>query len=217
MGRVILSGLQRLIERAVFPVPSSGTLFNPYSSDHPAADRPGAFRIRRANLRNFLTSYAEPPRVLIVGEASGPWGCRFSGVPFTSEKQLTSGMLPFSGRQSSTATEPCRERTADIFWDVMARYHPQCFIWNAVPLHPHFAGEPFSLRRPCPAEVKAFSDLLSAIIAMLKPRCTVAVGRIAERALQSIDVVPVYVRHPSHGGNKEFKTGIERILDRNYL
>ncbi|HEY3293899.1 MAG TPA: uracil-DNA glycosylase [bacterium] len=209
---MIPQDLWRLITRHVFAYPSSATLFNPYAACHAGADRADACAIRRKNLRGYLSSFPEPPGILLVGEASGPWGCRFSGVPFTSERQLCSGELPFAGRQSSTHDEPHHERTAGIFWDVMARHHPRCFIWNAVPLHPHPAGEPFSLRRPSRSDVKAFAELLNGLVERLAPAQIIAVGRIAQRAVQDVGQTPVYVRHPSHGGMREFRTGIDRIL-----
>jgi hypothetical protein len=210
---MIARDLERLIERRVFSYPSTDTLFNPYASEDGTADRPGAHRIRRANLRTYLRSFPVPPRILVIGEASGPWGCRFSGVPFTSELQLCTGRLPFDGRQSGSASDPWHECTAGIFWDVMAKYHPHCFIWNAVPLHPHPLGRPYSLRRPSLTEVRSFGDLLSDIVSLLEPECMIAIGRIAEQALRNIGAAPHYVRHPSHGGMKEFRIGIERIFD----
>lgn len=200
------------MEREVFSRPSSETLFNPYVSNDPRADKPDGDRIRRANLRHYLESYSEIPRTLIIGEAVGPWGCRFSGVPFTSERQLCCGELPFCGRQSSSNGEPHHERTAAIFWEVMAMHHPRCFIWNALPLHPHQPGEPFSLRRPSAAEVRGFAHLLAELISLLKPARIIAVGRIAERAVRNIGETPVYIRHPSHGGMREFREGIERAF-----
>jgi uracil-DNA glycosylase len=205
--------VRRLIEAMVFPWPSTETLFNPYASAHPGADLASACRIRRANLRGYLDSFPARPPLLVVGEAPGPKGCGFSGVPFTSEQQLCSGALPFSGKQSSTAALPHHERTAGIFWEVMAGHFPRCFIWNAVPLHPHLPGDPFSLRRPCAAEMKAFAPLLSELIALLQPEGIVAVGRVAEQALLGIGQSCHYVRHPSHGGMTAFRTGMETLLE----
>jgi len=209
---MIQRNLWRLIEQHVFTFPSGDALFNPYAARHAEADRPDAQQIRRTNLRKYVASFPAPPGILVVGEASGPWGCRFSGVPFTSERQLCSGELPFAGRQSSTQAAPHHERTAGIFWDVMARYHPRGFIWNAVPLHPHMSGDPFSLRRPSLAEVKAFEGLLVSLIDLLAPSQIVAVGRIAERAVQNTGRIPIYVRHPSHGGMAEFRRGMEEVF-----
>ena len=202
----------RLVERDLLSHPSGEALFNPYLSNHAEADKLDGHLIRQANLRAYFRSLGALPPVLIVGEASGPWGCRFSGVPFTSERQLCSGLLPFRGRQSSQNVEPYHERTAGIFWDVLAPYYPRCFIWNAVPLHTHLPGEPFSLRRPMLSEVRQFQDLLADITAAVSPAKIIAVGRIAQRAVRNIGMTPCCVRHPSHGGMREFRAGIEAAL-----
>jgi uracil-DNA glycosylase len=208
----ILTAAWRQIEKRVFAAPSSNSLFNPYSEDHPDADRSGAHRIRRKNLRNYFDSFDAAPRILIVGEASGPWGCRFSGVPFTSERLLCSGELPFGGRQSSRHETPHVERTAGMFWDVMRTNHLRFLMWNAVPLHPHPPGEPFSLRRPTRSEVTQFLVVLEGLVSILNPAQIVAVGRIAEQAVHDLNREAAYVRHPSHGGMKEFAAGMQAVF-----
>ena len=65
---------------------------------------------RQGNLLNYLLHFEGKPRYLIVGEAPGPWGCRFSGVPFTSERQLAQGELPFAGEPTSIHNPPVAER-----------------------------------------------------------------------------------------------------------
>jgi hypothetical protein len=54
--------------------------------------------LRRARLAAYLESRAEAP-LLLVGEAPGYRGARVSGIPFTSERQLTG-----SGPAEATAT-----------------------------------------------------------------------------------------------------------------
>jgi hypothetical protein len=140
-----------LIERELLSKPSAARLWNFYLDEHPEADVRGGASIRLANLRSYIGSYKSMPEVLILGEAPGPWGCRFSGVPFTSERQLCAGDLPFRGSQSSSEPVPHAERTASIFWNVVLPYYPRFFIWNAVPLFPHVTEAPFALRRPSSA------------------------------------------------------------------
>jgi hypothetical protein len=204
--------LQQLIERRVFRWPSGEDAFNPFADRLVDADKPRAQNIRRANLRRYLNSFSERPEVFVLGEAAGPWGCRFSGVPFTSEQQLCSGDLPFAGEQSSAADLPHAERSATIFWKTMAAYHPHFFVWNAMPLLPHRREKPFLLRRPDAEELRAFRPLLTDVIRLLNPVRMIAVGRVAEQALRELDFCREYVRHPSHGGQKEFDAGMKRIF-----
>ena len=123
--------------------------------------------------------------ILLVGEAPGYRGARVSGIPFTSERQLTG-----SGPAEATATIVHRVlRELGIEDDVL--------LWNVVPTHP---GTATSNRAPTRREVAAGLQLLSPLAVS---RRVVAVGRIAERALG----VPA-VRHPSHGGAAAFRLGL---------
>jgi len=149
---------------------------------------------------------------MIVGEAPGWRGCRFSGVPFTSEAQLCDGALPFTGHQSSAAPSPYAENTATIFWKT-ARPHASSFlVWNCVPFHLHRPGDPLTNRPPTRREIAAHLELLAALLALLEPGLVVAVGRSAGWALHRMDVPCTCVRHPSHGGANEFGRRLENVL-----
>src|SRR3954451_22989426 len=96
-----LCDLWQFLKKTLFEEPSTPVLFNPYHDADAQLDRKDAVKIRRANLKHYLAAFAERPAILLVGEAPGPHGCRFSGVPFTSEHQIVARTLPFTGRQSS--------------------------------------------------------------------------------------------------------------------
>jgi hypothetical protein len=211
LGEFSLSKVWNLLEQKVFSLPSTASLFNPYNDVDPAFDLPDADLIRRDNLRNYLRSFSMAPRIVLIGEAPGPWGCRFSGVPFTSEAQLCAGILPFRGCQSSNRDRPCSERSATIFWNTLRRHHPRFFQWNCIPLQPHRRGEPLSIRSPLLREIEHYGDVLLVLLSLLQPACVIAVGRKAHIALARIGVEAVYVRHPSHGGAKVFRVGVERL------
>jgi uracil-DNA glycosylase len=215
-----LSSVWDLFEREVFPCLSSDDdnhpTFNPYKETDPELDVGYAVHIRRANLRNYLRSFPLKPAILVVGEAPGWRGCRFSGVPFTSEAQLVSETLPFSGSASSRRMLPYREATATIFWETMQAYHPDFFAWNCIPLHPHRARDRLSNRTPSEYEIQKFLPLLSQLMNTLNPSLVIAVGKRSESALSDTGFHTVAVRHPSHGGAKEFRQGIECALGKEY-
>ena len=206
------------LEETVFSAPSvfewNKPLFNQYHDSNPDFDLPPAAAIRRANLFNFLESLPERPPVLLLGEAPGWHGCRFSGIPFTSETQLANGILPFSGQLSSHSSAPHAEASATIFWQTLKAYHPLFFVWSSVPFHPYRPGQPLSNRTPSRQELKIFLPILSGIVRLLDPVLVLAVGRQAQQALKWLDIPAVAVRHPSHGGAGEFKQGLEEAFAR---
>jgi uracil-DNA glycosylase len=136
--------------------------------------------LRRARLAAYLEARSDAP-LLLVGEAAGYRGARVSGIPFTSERQLT-GAGP-------------TEATATIVHRVLAelRLEEETLLWNVVPTHP---GTAESNRRPTRAEVDAAAPFLRELA---QGRRVVAVGRLAEAVTRA-----PYVRHPSHGGARAF-------------
>jgi uracil-DNA glycosylase len=147
--------------------------------------------LRRERLREYLERRRASP-ILLVGEAAGYRGARVSGLPFTSQRQLTG-----SGPAEATAT---------IVHRVLAELGlaEQVLLWNVVPTHPHRAGEPSSNRRPTRVEIEASLPFLEELARDRRP---VAVGRLAAAVLD----VP-HVRHPSHGGAREFRSGLVELL-----
>lgn len=144
--------------------------------------------LRCERLAAYLAARADAP-FLLVGEAPGWRGARISGIPFTSERQLTG-----AGPAEATATVVHRV-LAELGLD------EQVLLWNIVPTHP---GTETSNRSPTRSEVaqgRAFADELA------RGRRVVAVGRVAHAALPG-----AYVRHPSHGGAAEFECGLRDLI-----
>jgi hypothetical protein len=111
-----------------------------------------------------------------------------SGVPFTSERQLT-GAGP-------------AEASATIVHRVLAELgiEDDVLLWNVVPTHPYRPGEAASNRRPSVEEIAASRPFLDELAV---GREVVPVGRVAEAAL-GIEGI----RHPSHGGATAFRNGL---------
>jgi hypothetical protein len=158
-----------------------GDTFNQYRSSF----------LRRERLARYLDERRSASFVL-VGEAAGYRGARVSGIPFTSERQL-------SGRGPA-------EASATIVHRVLADLgiEDEVLLWNVVPTHPHEPGRPDTNRRPTREEVESSALYLEGVV---RGRRIVAVGRLAHRATGA-----PYVRHPSHGGAEAFRAGLARLL-----
>jgi uracil-DNA glycosylase len=140
--------------------------------------------LRRDRLAAYLESRVDAA-LLLVGEAPGYRGARISGIPFTSERQLT-GFGP-------------AESTATVVHRVLAELGlgELVLLWNVVPTHP---GTETSNRAPTRPEVEHGVQFARELAL---GRRVVAVGRIAAAALDAD-----YVRHPSHGGLAGFRDGL---------
>ena len=206
----------RALEEKVFVVPSSDRLFNLYRDSAAGLDVEAAAEIRRANLAAYLDHFDVRPPWLIVAEAPGPWGCRFTGVPITSESQLADPDFPVGGEATSAdRVKPMREYSAGIFWRTLADIFPNFLVWNTVPLHPHKTNEPLTIRTPTKSETRTGSESLAELYKVLRPDRTFAVGRKAEAALPEIGADCEYVRHPSQGGARIFADTMRAAVNAN--
>ena len=179
-----------------------GTTFNPYRDTDLALDRPGAATIRLGNLGDHLRSRSHPT-VLLVGEAAGYAGCRFSGIAFTSERSLP------PERRTSNHPRGRVEHSASIVHRVLAELEleDETVLWNVCPTHP--AGStPLSNRTPTRDELAAGRPFLVRLIAILQPALVVTVGAHAHRALPRLATV----RHPANGGSSAFRAGLAAVL-----
>ena len=183
-----------------------GATFNQYADAGPD-DVPGAAAIRLENLRAYL---AERPGadVVCLGEAGGYQGMRWSGIAFTSERDLLRWGAPY---RTTCAARTWSEPSGTIVHKVLAELGAEhrVILWNTVPTHPHRPGEPLSNRRPTTAEVEAGAPLAMRIVELVRPRTVVAVGRIAESVLPA---GTAYVRHPANAGGPAFREGMRAIL-----
>ena len=183
-----------------------GATFNQYADEGPD-DVPGAAAIRLENLRAYL---AERPGadVVCLGEAGGYQGMRWSGIAFTSERDLLRWGAPY---RTTCAARTWSEPSGTIVHKVLAELGAEhrVILWNTVPTHPHRPGEPLSNRRPTTAEVEAGAPLAMRLVELVRPRTVVAVGRIAESVLPA---GTAYVRHPANAGGPAFREGMRAIL-----
>jgi hypothetical protein len=183
---MLLVNVWRLLEEQVFPFPSRIGLFNQFNESVVGLDVVDGHMIRRQNLKNYIASFKEWPSAIVIGEAPYVWGCRFSGIPFTSERQLCDNQLPFEGAQSSSGRRPHAEKAATVFRQTLSERSGEFFVWNCVPFFPYRQNNLLSKRAPAVHEIKLCSDLLKDLVEILEPKKIFAVGRKAEYALKLI-------------------------------
>lgn len=160
-----------------------GATFNQYAEGERAP-------LLRRRLVAYLDAHAGA-ELLLVGEAPGYRGARISGIPFTSERQLTG-----TGPAEATATVVHRVLHALGIQD-------RVLLWNVVPTHP---GTAASNRAPTRAEVAAGRTFMDELAA---GRRVVAVGQVAGRALGT-----PCIRHPARGGGAAFHRGLADVVAR---
>jgi len=158
-----------------------GATYNQYADSELRCDR----------LRRYLAERTHAA-ILLVGEAPGYRGTRISGIPLTSERQLT-------GRGPA-------EATATIVQRVLAELGcvDDVLLWNVVPTHPHRLGVPDSNRTPTRSEIEQSTAFLAELA---RGRRAIPLGRIAHAACGG-----TYVRHPAQGGAAAFRTGLAAAL-----
>jgi uracil-DNA glycosylase len=196
--------LEALLERLRSDAPE--TLCNFYADTWPGLDRgPDAAEIRVGNLRRYLAERLERCDAVLVGEAPGYQGARWSGIAFCDERSLP------ADRRTSTRPEGFREPSATIVNGTLDELGAATNVvkWNTTPWHPFVSpAEPLTNRAPRAGEIAAGREILDALIALVRPRLVIAVGNIAAARLPDAE----QVRHPAYGGATQFRDGLRRLL-----
>jgi uracil-DNA glycosylase len=178
--------------------------------------------IRRHNARLYFEHIlARKPSLLFVAEAPGYRGCRLTGLPLVSRKFLVEGIpeleLFGTARGYVETHDPGFEKiqgeqSATIVWNTLKTYGVVPLIWSTFPFHPHQPDKPLTNRAPRRDEIAAGKIFLQQIVALANFKQVVAVGNVAEGALQSLGIDCVKVRHPAQGGKNDFVRGIQEVM-----
>ena len=205
-----------LANRLIDTLPSGlAGLFNPWRDNCPHDAHGNGPAEKRDRLALHLDSEA---KFILVGEAPGYAGCRYSGIAFTSERLLGTGIiprLPVSSARLSTRRLPFSEPSATIVWNALYRLGiaEQTLLWNALQLHPHRLDNLWSNRTPTTAELQLGEPAMRLLVTAFPAARIVAVGKHSERLLQGMGILTAgAVRHPANGGATEFFTGLKALL-----
>lgn len=195
-------------------VPHTETLANPYATERAELDRPGGAAIRRRNCASYLQKLAaQGVSLIILGEAAGYQGCRFSGIAFTSEHTLAHHPFFKDGgyERSGSRERLFREPSGSIVWETIATLPHTPVLWNIVPFHPHHPDKPLSNRTPTRAEREHGKQFLLELLEIFGHPPIAAAGRLSSETLDSLGIKHTAVRHPAYGGKAEFQAGIAKI------
>ena len=86
-------------------------------------------------------------------------------------------------------------------------------IWPAFPFHPHRPGEPWTNRAPNKEEIELGRPFIEEVLSLFSIRTVVAVGNVADKTLSVLDIEHEKIRHPSHGGKRDFQEGLLQVYD----
>lgn len=130
-------------------------VFNPWCDFDEINDAlPEAPLLRRAQLIRYLEERIESGKAVMVGEAIGYQGGKFTGIPLMSERILTgkhekifsTGIKNLNGIRTSKVHESQKsqvrangyaEPTATIVWGETLHVADKIINWNAFPFHPY--------------------------------------------------------------------------------
>lgn len=191
-------------------------LFNPWSQVSELDLKPDGDLLRRERL--FEHWSAPNPRLLLIGEAAGYQGCRFSGIPFTSERLILEGKIPrisaLLAERISSRERPWSEPSATIVWKTLAELGvaSSTVLFNAVPWHPEGVRGPLSNRTPKAKERRVGMPYLARFLALFPDVPVAALGNIASSTLSELGCAHQKVRHPAYGGATKFREGLRVLL-----
>ena len=175
--------------------------------------------IRRENLRLYFEEIGEP-RMLLVGEAPSHRGGRLTGIAFTSEQIMLSGVDGrFLGanrgyRKATRGQKRSTEASATMVWATIKNIEPLPLLWNAFPFHPFVNENPHSNRIPTAGELLIGAPFLETLTRLFPIGVVVAIGNLAERSLTQPGIAHTKVRHPSQGGKRKFVEGLAQVSSR---
>lgn len=168
------------------------------------------------NLENYLeVLYKEYfDGVMLVAEAPGYSGCAITGIPFTTVKILQDkpheilNQNYFLGQQYS-------DISGQVIWEYLSQKKKIPLLWNAFPFHPYQKYKKFSNRKPNSAEINEGVWYIKQLVNIFKPKIIAGIGRVGENSLCNIypNKEIEYIRHPSHGGKKEFIAGMDLLYN----
>ncbi len=195
-------------------------VFNPYVHNCDMHDHNVSCQIREANLNAYLNHHLNfNSEIIWVGRDLGYRGGRRTGIPLTDEIHLVklNQALKTTKISKATSSDSVNEMTAREIWKMVTYLSSPPFFWNVFPYHPFNPSNTMSNRCHSKIEFKAGKKILEDVLNIFQFKYYFALGRDAYSALNNMGLNPIYVRHPSHGGQKEFRKTIREETPRTHI
>lgn len=203
-------------------------VFNPWRDYDERYDiSPEAPAIRRANLRDYLLPRLGRASYVVVAEAIGYQGGRFSGIAITCERMLlgkhstirAEHVFPREAERTSNPLSPYIEKekqkaegfnepTDTVVWNAIIENHMdphEVLLWNIFPFHPHKENHALSNRTPTPEELVKGFPYTEELLRLNGKAHLLAVGKKAEETLATFGIKAQGLRHPANGGAKKYR------------
>lgn len=215
-GKVVIMELEidRFIEAIASP--QHLNMHNPWRDRCDTELHEGGQALRKQRLKRHLM--APNPRLLIIGEAPGYQGCRYSGLAFTSERLLMERAIPrmdgLEGERITDRKKPWSEPSATIVWGALDDHGlaDDTVMFNAIPWHPEGSRGIHSNRAPTPAERADGMRYLAMLINVYPGILVAALGNTASATLTELGIEHVKLRHPANGGATLFRNGLAKLI-----
>ncbi len=181
--------------------------------------------VRFHNLSVYLEKMKKlQPSAVLIGEAPGYQGTRWTGVPFASEATLVSERStdkyklygPHNNYKLLRQSTPQKEPTSTIMWRTLDTLTVPPLLWAAFPHHPYQSGKAESNRPPNTKELTYGASVIKALLQEFPSVSDIiALGNVAETLLQKEGFSVTKVRHPSHGGATLFAQQLKQFFEVN--
>ncbi|MCF0154465.1 MAG: uracil-DNA glycosylase [Veillonella sp.] len=167
---------------------SGDMVFNPWKDEDDAYDVHMAAIFRCQNFMAYLLPRIGRANHMIVAEAVGYQGGRFTGIAITCERMLldhhhavsASAVAPIQLWRTSNAESPniakgtqkdkgFNEPTDTVVWSAILEegLNPyDTILWNIFPFHPHKSKDPLTNRTPSDAELQVGWDYMKALLGL---------------------------------------------------
>jgi len=215
---------------------SPENVFNPWRDYDESCDISSeAPNIRSKQIKQFLEARMPGVKYLLVAEAVGYQGGRFTGVAMTSERILLGkhenirpSVILQSGQGKRTSnpdnnnlnntqkrfgfTEP----TATIVWGEVMKSTVsiyQVITWNIFPFHPFDLSKgPLTNRTPTAAELELGAYYTKVLLNLCPNITVISIGRHSSKMLSKLGIENIHVPHPANGGAGNFRSAIKKVL-----